>query len=117
MSFNIVDIKVVTDYTDHSSTVRFSLNVPVSSADADAIYTALTSGAWSDVESDITKAVKDSAPVPIQTLVTELLTAYSGAAPASASATTTDTSTTDTTGSSTTDTAGGATGDTTGTSS
>ena len=82
MSFNIVDIKVVTDYTDFSSAVRFQLNVPIADADAVKIYKALSSGAWSAVEGEITTAVKDTAPVPMQTLVTQLLTAYSGAAPA-----------------------------------
>lgn len=81
MSFNIVDIKVVSDYTDYSSTVRFHLNVPVSKDDATAIYKTLASGAWADVEADITKAVKASAPTTIQTLVASLLQAYSGALP------------------------------------
>jgi hypothetical protein len=79
MSFNIVDIKVVSDYTDFSSTVRFHLNVPVSKDDATAIYKTLASGPWSDVEAGITKAVKASAPTTIQTLVAALLQAYSGA--------------------------------------
>jgi len=82
MSFNIVDIKVVTDYTDFSSTVQFQLNVPVSATDASAIYKSLSSGPWSDVEAGITKAVQASAPTPVQTLVAALIQAYSGAAPA-----------------------------------
>ena len=91
MSFNIVDIKVVTDYTDFSSTVRFHLNVPVSADDADTIYKALSSGAWSDVEGDITKAVQASAPTPVQTLVADLIKAYSGSAPAAPAGDKTDT--------------------------
>lgn len=82
MSFNIVDIKVVTDYTDFSSTVRFALNVPITSKDADTVNKALTSGAWSDIESDLTKAVKSSAPAQVQTLVAALIKAYSGSDPA-----------------------------------
>lgn len=86
MSFNIVDIKVVTDYTDFSSTVQFQLNVPVTATDATAIYKSLTSGPWSDVEVGITKAVQSSAPTPVQTLVAELIKAYSGTAPSPAPA-------------------------------
>jgi hypothetical protein len=85
MSFNIVDIKVVTDYTDFSNTVSFQLNVPVTGADAATITKALASSAWTDVESSITAAVKASAPTPVQTLVAALIKAYTGSAPASGS--------------------------------
>lgn len=86
MSFNIVDIKVVTDYTDFSSTVRFSLNVPITATDADTVNKALSTGAWSDIETDLTKAVKASAPTQVQTLVAALIKAYSGSDPAPAPA-------------------------------
>lgn len=86
MSFNIVDIKVVTDYTDFSNAVQFQLNVPVAETDAAILVKALASGPWSDVESAITKAVQASAPMPIQALVAELIKAYAGSAPAPAPA-------------------------------
>lgn len=81
MSFNIVDIKVVTDYTDFIDSLRMGLNVPLSNDDAAAIHKALASGAWSDIEASITKAVTASAPVGVRKLVAALLLAYSGAAP------------------------------------
>ena len=77
MSFNIVDIQVVTDYTDFSNTVRFQLNVPVTSDDAATIFKALSSESWDTVSGDITTAVKN-APQPIQDLVAKLTEAYSG---------------------------------------
>ena len=82
MSFNIVDIKVVTDYTDFSSSVRFALNVPIAAADADTVNKALATGAWSDIEADITKAINNSAPTQVQTLVASLIKAYAGSSPA-----------------------------------
>lgn len=77
MSFNIVDIRVVTDYTDFSDTVRFHLNVPVTSDDADTIVKALASDSWDTVSGDISTAVKN-APQPIQDLVGKLVEAYAG---------------------------------------
>jgi hypothetical protein len=82
MSFNIVDIKVVTDYTDFSNAVQFQLNVPVAETDAATLVKSLAAGPWSDIESAITKAVQASAPTPIQTLVAELIKAYAGTPPA-----------------------------------
>lgn len=78
MIVNNVDIKVVTDYTAFTNTVRFQIVVPVSADDADKIYKDLGNGDWSQAETDITAAVKKSAPVQIQTLVSTLLKAYSG---------------------------------------
>ncbi|MFC1673703.1 hypothetical protein ACFL12_06080, partial [Pseudomonadota bacterium] len=75
MSFNIVDIKVVTDYTDFSNAVQFRLNVPVTQKDADKIYGDLAEGAWSAIETDMTAAIKNGAPAPIQALVAELVKA------------------------------------------
>lgn len=77
MSFNIVDIQVVTDYTDFSNTVRFHLNVPVTASDADTVLKALASQDWDTVSGDLTKAVKN-APQPVQDLVAQLIAAYAG---------------------------------------
>ena len=81
MSFNIVEIKVRTDYTDFSNAVSFTLNVPVTQADADATYKELSAGAWDDVEKALNAAVDKGAPQPIQSLVKQLLKAYSGKEP------------------------------------
>jgi len=78
MIANNVDIKVVTDYTAFTNTVRFQVAVPVSSDDATTIYKDLAGGDWSTTQSAITAAVKKSAPSQIQTLVKTLLEAYSG---------------------------------------
>lgn len=78
MSFNVVEIQVVTDYTDFSNTVRFHLNVPVTPDAAGAIAKALDGQAWDDVSTAITTATKASAPAPIETLVEALLAAYAG---------------------------------------
>jgi len=78
MSVNSVDIKVVTDYTAYTNTVRFEVEVPLTSEDATTIYKDLAAGVWATTEADITTAVKKTAPTQIQTLVTTLLQAYSG---------------------------------------
>lgn len=78
MSFNVVEIQVVTDYTDFSSTVRFHLDVPVTADAAVAIAKALDGQAWDDVSTAITTATKASAPAPIENLVEALLAAYAG---------------------------------------
>lgn len=82
MSFNVVEIKVRSDYTDHSNALCFAVNVPITSADVDAVNKALASSPWKDVSSAIIKAVNASAPKPIQELVTTMMTAYAGEAPA-----------------------------------
>ena len=78
MGFNIIELQVVTDYTDFSDTVRFHLNVPVLPSDAEAIYKALGSGPKSGVESAITAGVNANASTTIQNLVKQLLAAYDG---------------------------------------
>ncbi len=78
MSFNIVNIKVSTDYTDYSNIVQFQLNVPVTAEDATTLYKALASGDWKSIETDITAAVNKNAPTSIQSVVAALLKAYSG---------------------------------------
>ncbi len=79
MSFNIVDIKVSTDYTGYSNTIQFQLNVPVTADDAATLYKDLAGGDWSSIETGITTAVNKNAPKSIQSMVAELLKAYSGA--------------------------------------
>ncbi|MBL4613314.1 MAG: hypothetical protein JKY27_00345 [Magnetovibrio sp.] len=78
MIANTVDIKVVTDYTAFTNTVRFQVAVPVSNDDATAIYKDLSAGDWSKSESAIKAAVQKSAPTQIVALVETLLNAYSG---------------------------------------
>lgn len=75
---NTIEIKVVTDYTEFTNTVRFQLAVPVAGDDAKTIYKDLNGGDWSQAESAITAAVKKSAPSSIVTVVQDLLKAYSG---------------------------------------
>lgn len=83
---NTIEIKVVTDYTEFTNTVRFQLAVPVSGDDAKAIYKDLNGGDWTKTESDITTAVKKSAPSQVVSVVESLLKAYSGSSDASGDA-------------------------------
>jgi len=86
MSVNNVDIKIVTDYTAFTNTVRFQVAAPLSEDDAKTIYGDLASGDLAKTQTDITAAVKKTAPAQIQTLIATLLAAYNGVAPAAAPA-------------------------------
>lgn len=93
MGFNIVEIEVITDYTNFSNAVRFHLNVPVTAEAAAAITQALSGGVgadgkpvapapWDAVAKAITDATSASAPAPVEKLVEDLLAAYAGKSPA-----------------------------------
>ena len=86
MSVNNVDIKIVTDYTAFTNTARFQVAAPLSEDDAKTIYGDLASGDLAKTQTDITAAVKKTAPAQIQTLIATLLAAYNGVAPAAAPA-------------------------------
>ena len=92
---NTIDIKVVTDYTEFTNAVRFELAVPVASDDAKTIYKDLNGGDWSKAQTDITAAIKKTAPSQIATVVQQLLDAYNGKSATGADSTTTDTSNAD----------------------
>jgi len=79
MSVNNVDIKIVTDYTAFTNTVRFQVAAPLSADDAKTIYEDLAGGDLAKTQTDITAAVKKTAPAQIQTLIATLLAAYNGA--------------------------------------
>jgi len=92
MIFNNVDIKVVSDFTAFTDSVRFQVAVPIAKADATKIYEDLAAGDWQTTQGDITAAVNKTAPTQIQTLVTALLAAYNGT-PAAGTGTGPDTGT------------------------